>query len=84
MTKDDFDSIAVGTPIEKVREIAGRPYKVKKVGSNQRIYIYIERFRAPTGIRYDRHYLIDVVDGRVKDKSYYVEGQSTIDYILDN
>jgi len=84
MTKNDFDSIAIGTPIKEVRKIAGRPYRVKKIAANQRIYIYIERFRAPTGIRYDRHYLLDVVDGRVKDKSYYVEGQKTIEYILQD
>ena len=84
MTKNEFDAVQTGTSVQVLVKEHGKPYEIRDVNPTRKDYIYIERFQAPHGMREDRHYIFEIVDGKVKDKYFYQEGKDTIDYMLEN
>jgi len=84
MTQREFSSISVGAPIKTVISKSGKPYRIEKLDDGTRRYIYIERFRLPSGAHQDRHYIFLVCEGRIKDKYFFQEGEKQIDFLLKN
>lgn len=68
MTYESFEDIQVGTPIKSVQKNSGRPYSIHVKGPEKEEYEYIEKIDISSGITYENHYYLMVVDGVVISK----------------
>lgn len=81
MTQETFDGIALGTPVEEVREKAGEPYAVHNKGDGVEEYEYTERFDRAPELAYEMHYFVKFSQGKVVAKRTSVEKQPAFDLI---
>lgn len=81
MTRCDFDSVLLGTPIEQVLAEAGEPYSIRECGEGGCEYEYIERMSQDNILVYENHYYLRVVDGMVVSKRLKQETEPAYDLI---
>ncbi len=68
MTKEEYDSISVGTSIATVRAEAGEPYAVRILGEGVEEYEYVERISLGARDIAENHYFLTISNGRVIGK----------------
>jgi len=76
VTMQTFSDIPLGATQTEVKEIAGKPVQIKKIGNNMEEYIYIERLYANGMTQEERHYVIRFRNGRVCGKDLRQESPS--------
>lgn len=69
MTKNSFEVITVGTPIQLVQEQYGSPYDIEECQQGIKKYRYIERIAtSPTSTDYCYYVFLVGPDGRIIQK----------------
>ncbi len=68
MTQERFADVSIGTPIEEVIKIYGRPNQINDVPPNQKSYEYLERIQLKTETVQIRRYYFVTTDGKVTGK----------------
>lgn len=68
VTMQAFSDIPLGATPQEVKEMAGSPYRVRKIDSETEEYEYIERIRANGRELEERHYYIRFKNGKVVEK----------------
>jgi hypothetical protein len=81
MTRENFDSIPLGTPLCTVTSMAGDPYSVRSLGNGAFEYEYIERITLGQELMAENHYFFKVKDGQVVAKKMKMEKQPAYDLI---
>lgn len=73
MTRHDYASVEVGSPIKKVETQFGPPYQVHSKGPSSEVYEYDERTSIGTRVVELRRYYLVVEDGKVVGKYMKVD-----------
>lgn len=79
MTKQQFADISLGTPIEEVEKVVGKPYAIYRRNRDVYDYEYIERFAMNNELVYENHYFLKVVNGYVVSKRIGSESRPPYD-----
>lgn len=79
MTRDRFDSIALGTPASEI----GEPYDIKKKPGGVEEYKYIEKIRDERLPVLEIHYTITISNGKVISKKVDYKQRPAYDLIYE-
>ena len=80
MTMDKYSEISVGTTREELKEKAGKPYSIKKIGDHEEIYEYIERINVENRFVERRHYLFIIKNGKITSKKVTQEEPPPLEF----
>ena len=84
MTHEHFNDIQLGTTITSVESTAGRPYSIHVKGPGQEEYEYVEKIDLGSGLMYENHYFLMVIDNIVVKKNYRQERPPSYDFLYSD
>ncbi len=84
MTRDSFDGVEIGTPIDQIQTEVGSPYAVHSKGGDAQEYEYIERIDLGSQTVLENHYFLIVREGRVVSKRMTQERSPAYDLIYSD
>jgi len=84
MTHEHFNDIPIGMSIAKVEAISGKPYAIHTKGPGQAEYEYIEKIDLGSGLIYENHYYLMIVDEVVTKKRYEYETLPSYDFLYSD
>ena len=84
MTRNDFDNVELGEPIQQVVNQYGAPYSISRQKDGTQIYRYIERYPINNETVEENKYDLVVKDGQVVSKRYNYELPPAYDEIYDD
>lgn len=84
MTYERFSDIQLGTSIAEVEKVSGPPYSIHVKGPGRAEYEYIEKIDLGSGLNYENHYFLMVVDDLVIKKRYLYEQPPSYDFLYSD
>lgn len=82
MTRESFDDIGLGTPMQEVTRRVGDAYSIRSTGPDKEEYEYIERVAYGNELFYVNHYYLDVTGGLVVGKRIKQERRPAYDLLF--
>ena len=79
VTRETFDSVALGSTESDLLGCAGEPYAVHDLCGGAQEYEYVERLSVDNELMAENHYFFKVVNGQVVSKYYKVEKRPAYD-----
>ena len=73
MSRDAFDSITLGEPVEEVKSKVGSPYAVHEKNEHSVEYEYVERLYVDQDYSVENHYYLTISAGQVVAKRFKVQ-----------
>jgi hypothetical protein len=83
MTRNNFDDIEIGTPVNQVVKKYGDPYLIRKQKDGTVIYRYIERYPIGSETVEENKYDLVIKNGDVVSKRYNYELPPAYDELYD-
>jgi hypothetical protein len=68
MTRENYDTLVIGTPVSELREQVGQPNIVRSKGGDLEEYEYIERITMNGNYTIENNYYLEVLNGIVVGK----------------
>jgi hypothetical protein len=83
MTRQDFNSIELGTPVTEVTKKYGEPLKITRQKDGTEVYEYVERLPIGTQTVEENNYKLVIKDGEVSSKRLNQQLPPAYDEIYD-
>ncbi len=83
MTRNEFESIEIGTPVTEIVDKYGDPYVIRRCKNGIKIYEYIERIPIGGETIEENKYFLVIQDCEVIAKRYHYELPPAYDEIYD-